>query len=240
MKTGIYRITFNGSSREYIGSAHNTHRRMLEHLSMLRRGAHANVIMQMGFNKYGEESFVFKVIELCEKDVLLDREQHYIDGLTKEERMNICLVAGNTAGRKHSNETKQIMREKATGRKVAPRSKEYREKISARFKGKPKSPKHMEALQKGRAERVYTEAQREAVSKKLKELYRDGKINRVKTEDHKNKIGQFYAKLTDDEVREIRKLKSEGHTCKSLALKFNSNAGTISQISNRIRYRWVD
>lgn len=240
MKTGIYRITFNGSSREYIGSAHNTHRRKLEHLSMLRRDAHANVIMQRCFNKYGEESFTFKVIETCTKDDLLDREQCYIDGLTKSERMNICLVAGNTAGRKHSDETKQLIREKAIGREVPPRSNEYREKISARFKGKPKSPEHMEALQKGRAARVYTDEQREAVSKKLKELYRDGKISRAKTEDHKNKIGQFYAKLTDDEVREIRKLKAEGHTCKSIALQYGSNAATISRICTGKQYRWVN
>jgi len=240
MRSGIYEITFTGNNRRYIGSAHNPKRRMLEHLSMLRRSAHPNIIMQRCFDIYGESSFNFRMVETCDKSTLIEREQFHIDGMTKSQRMNVCLVAGNTAGRKHSEKTKDLIRKKALGRTHPPRTQEYRDAVSRRFKNKQISPEHMAALQKGRSERVYTDEQRLEISEKLKEGYKNGKRSRVKKEDHKNKIGKSFAKLTDDEVREIRKLKSEGHTCKSLALKFNSNVGTISQISNRIRYRWVD
>lgn len=207
---------------------------------MLRRGVHPNIIMQRCFDIYGESAFNFRIVEFCDKSTLISREQFHIDGMTKKTRMNICLTAGNTAGRKHSEETKDLIRKKAIGRPAAPRTQEYRDAISKRFKNKPKSPEHMAALQKGRSERVYTAEQRLAISEKLKESYRNGSRSRTKTEDHKNKIGRFYANLTDDEVREIRKLKELGHTCRSLALQFNSNAGTISQICTRKRYKWVD
>lgn len=240
MKSGIYEITFTGNKRKYIGSAHNPKRRKVEHLSMLRRSTHPNIIMQRCFDIYGESSFNFRMVETCDKNTLIEREQFHIDRMTKEQRMNICLVAGNTAGRKHSEKTKDLIRKKALGRKLPPRTQEYRDAISRRFKNQQLSPEHMAALQKGRSERVYTDDQRLAISEKLKEGYKNGKRSRVKKEGHKNKIGKAFAKLTDDEVREIRKLKSEGYTCKSLALQFNSNAGTISEISNRKRYRWVD
>lgn len=99
---------------------------------------------------------------------------------------------------------------------------------------------HAAALQAGRASRVFTDDQREAISARLKAEYAAGIRVREKSEQHRQKIGKFYAKLTDDQVREIRALRKAGVACKEIAARFGSNAGTVCEIANRKRYRWVD
>lgn len=142
-------------------------------------------------------------------------------------------------GMRRSEETRQRLSVAMSGKKRGPRSAEYRANLSKALKGRVMSAEHMAALQAGRASRIYTEEQRAAIAEKLRKSYEDGTRQREKTEEHKNKIGQFYAKLTDDQVREIRKLRAEGMQGKELARRFNSNGGTISAICNGKRYRWV-
>ena len=151
----------------------------------------------------------------------------------------MCQVAGSTLGRIHSAETKLKIARKAEGRKCPPRSAEYRAAMSASLAGKKKSEAHAAALHAGRMARVYSEEQRQQVSESLKEAYRSGLRSREKSDQHRQRIGQFFAKLTDDEVREIRCLREAGVTCKLLAERFASNAGTICEIATGKRYRWV-
>lgn len=152
----------------------------------------------------------------------------------------VAATAQAHRGMKRSEETRRKISESRIGKKLkVPRSLEYRQAVSLRQKGVKKSPKHMEALQKGRAKQVFTEERKAKVSQALREAYDSGIRSRVKSEDHKNKIGQFYAKLTDDQVREIRQLKADGVTGRELAGRYGSNPGTISAICRLKRYRWV-
>lgn len=143
-------------------------------------------------------------------------------------------------GMKRSDETRKKISEARKGKKISvPRSAEYRKKISERFKGRVLSQEHMAALQAGRAARVYTEDQRCAIAADVKNSYQDGRRVREKTEEHKNKIGQHFAKLTDDQVREIRRLAGVGVSGSDLSKKYDSNPGTISRICRGKTYRWV-
>jgi len=56
---------------------------------------------------YGHLNFSLYIIEYCKPDLLLKREQYYIDLLNPE--YNILKVAGSTLGRKHSLKTKQLI-----------------------------------------------------------------------------------------------------------------------------------
>lgn len=106
--TGIYKISNNIDERIYIGSAVSFIIRFKNHKSDLINGKHKNILLQNFVNKYGITSINFEILELCEKEKLIQREQYYIDTLCP--KFNICKVAGNTLGKPHRQETKNKIR----------------------------------------------------------------------------------------------------------------------------------
>jgi len=81
-KSGIYQIKNLTNGRIYIGSAKLFKTRYNHHIVSLRKGTHHNKFMQRDFNKCGEDSFIFEVIEVVVGDSRFDRlliEQKYID-----------------------------------------------------------------------------------------------------------------------------------------------------------------
>ena len=75
--TGIYLIEIG--EYKYIGSAVNIKSRWSNHLGRLSRNIHENPFMQNVFNKLGKDRLIFSVLEQCEKCILIEREQYYID-----------------------------------------------------------------------------------------------------------------------------------------------------------------
>ena len=53
--------------------------------------------------KYGYSNFMVEILEYCEPEDVISREQHYFDTLSPE--YNILKVAGSRLGKKHSEET---------------------------------------------------------------------------------------------------------------------------------------
>lgn len=94
--TGIYRIKNKINGKCYIGSSVNFDDRKNLHFSLLRRGIHHSIILQRAYDKYGLEFLSFEVLEHCEKEILIEREQWYIDNLDPE--YNACKIAGSTLG----------------------------------------------------------------------------------------------------------------------------------------------
>ena len=82
-KSGIYQIRNLANGKLYIGSASNLYRRKNhQHLYLLRKRVHYNTHLQNAFNKYGEQNFIFEVIEFVEdKNKLLELEQYWLDKL---------------------------------------------------------------------------------------------------------------------------------------------------------------
>ena len=112
-KCGIYKITNVINGNTYIGSAVNLHRRMRDHRRALVCNRHRNAHLQSSWNKYGADSFTFEVVENCEKELAVEREQFYMDLL--KPKYNIAPVAGNSLGVKHTDESKQRMSEAHIG-----------------------------------------------------------------------------------------------------------------------------
>jgi group I intron endonuclease len=81
--TGIYRIRNLINDNCYYGSSKNIEKRWKTHKNQLRRKKHINSILQSAWNKYGEENFIFEIIEECSKDKLFETEQKYLDTLPK-------------------------------------------------------------------------------------------------------------------------------------------------------------
>lgn len=105
--SGIYKITNTQNGKFYVGSSVQIESRIFKHLGLLRKGKHNNGHMQAAFALYGEDVFDFSLIEACDRHELLAREQHHIDTLQPE--YNICKVAGNTLGVRHTDDAKAKM-----------------------------------------------------------------------------------------------------------------------------------
>jgi group I intron endonuclease len=149
--TGVYRIQNVVDGRVYVGSGINVKRRFRDHYKALQNGQHANKHLQRAWDKYGGENFEFSVILLCGKDDLLSYEQYYIDSMRAcEAGYNICQKAGNTLGRKHSDDTREKIRLRAIGREYGPCSEDRRRKISEAHKGKKQSVEHNRRAVEGR------------------------------------------------------------------------------------------
>lgn len=82
MESGVYKILCKANNKFYIGSSKDLYKRWREHLYNLRKNKHINIHLQRSFNKYGEDSFNFEVVELCDISSILVREQFYIDTLS--------------------------------------------------------------------------------------------------------------------------------------------------------------
>ena len=135
--SGVYQIYNTVNGKRYIGSSIHIEQRFKEHLRNLRANKHANAHLQSAWNKYGEHSFVFEEIELCEPDQCLKIEQEYIDYYYAADRKfgyNIDPYADH-AGNTLSEETRKKISEKAKGRKW---SKEQRENWSKIMTGRKK------------------------------------------------------------------------------------------------------
>lgn len=75
----IYRILNRKNGKFYIGSTKNYNNRVARHLSDLRTNKHHCLPLQKSFNKYGEKNFIFEIIEEVSKELLIDKELHYIE-----------------------------------------------------------------------------------------------------------------------------------------------------------------
>ena len=110
----IYQICHTLSGRTYVGSTNNWKRRRGEHKSELRGGRHCNAHLQRAWNKYGEDAFVFNVLERLPLDQLVTREQFWIDSFP--DVFNTCPAAGTTRGLPCTGEKKAKISAANTGR----------------------------------------------------------------------------------------------------------------------------
>ena len=93
MLSGVYSIACEANGKGYIGSSINVASRWKKHLYLLRKGNHINPLLQSSFNKYGESSFEFHLVEdltgLTEKEIR-ETEQTYLDLIDWRVSFNIC------------------------------------------------------------------------------------------------------------------------------------------------------
>lgn len=78
---GVYKITNIANGKLYVGSSKDIEYRWRQHKDELNRGVHGNSHLQRAWNKYGENSFKFEIIEKCEPFIQFEREQFYLDTL---------------------------------------------------------------------------------------------------------------------------------------------------------------
>ena len=141
---GVYEIKNLINGKRYVGSSVNLLSRKFEHFKSLKNNSHHSDHLQKAYNRYGQNNFLFVVIEyINDVNVLRIREQYWIDKLNvcnSKFGYNIALKAtAPMFGRKHSEETKLRLSKIRKGRKF---TEEHKQKISNKLKGR-KRPKEV-------------------------------------------------------------------------------------------------
>ena len=160
MGMGIYKIINVVNNKFYVGSAVNFSRRKSRHFSELRTGKHNNRILQSAWHKYGEQAFVFVVLEeVLDKSLLLATENKWLKehvgaeycynigvdatapmlGMAGEKsptwgrkRTKQELTAQNWTGKRHTDASRAKISAKLLGHTI---STDVRAKISATLTG---------------------------------------------------------------------------------------------------------
>lgn len=153
--SGIYIIVNVKSNKVYIGQAQNISKRWGYHRRGLKHSKHANRHLQAAWNKYGEEAFVFKVLEYCAIEQLDEREQHYLDTyMPKGICYNLAPEVGTTRGKPCNEETKIKIGKANKGRSP---NQQTREKISSSLKGRQLNANQHEAIVKSNQNRAVSD-----------------------------------------------------------------------------------
>ena len=120
--SGIYAIHCRVGDYIYIGQSVDVYMRWHQHRSGLRRGKPTtNRRLRHLWNKYGEDVFSFVLLESClpERDVLWEREQHWLDCVPAHKQLNSRAPAGTPMlGVTHSAETRAKLSMRHKGRRT--------------------------------------------------------------------------------------------------------------------------
>ena len=93
MDSTVYVILNLQNGKCYIGSTVDYHKRHAMHLSRLRRGISHCPHLQAAWNKYGEDTFWFGVLEHIAVDPR-EAEQYYLDLIRPEYNSHLSATAG--------------------------------------------------------------------------------------------------------------------------------------------------
>lgn len=208
---GIYQFRNTVNKKAYIGSSVEVTKRKENHIHSLRKGKHHNIHFQRAWDKYGEDSFEYKVLEYLDSetstDKLLEREQYWLDK-TKcyetEHGYNILRIAGSNKGHKWSLQAKE----------------------------------NFSKIRKGLKLKISDETRRKLSFAKRKENLSDATVLKY-IEGNRGELSPN-SKLKEKEVVEIKIMLSKNTPRKSIAEYFNCSIKTIDKIAIGENWGWLD
>jgi group I intron endonuclease len=127
---GIYKISCSANSKFYIGSSINIATRFKQHKSKLEKNCHVNRHLQSAWNKYGESSFTFEILEVIQEnsvEIVRNLEQKMLDSYLAEDWSKLFNIAITVDMTITSDETKAGIVERWA-------NPEYKDKLVKKFR----------------------------------------------------------------------------------------------------------
>lgn len=167
----IYKILNIQNNKVYIGQTNNFNRRKNEHFKHLKYKKHENKPLQEDYIRYGSFNFKIEIIEEVEDEKGLERETYWINyygGINSQNVYNIESLDGRNIAfkksisgknapfynKKHTNETKEKMREAKKNKYIGRNNPNYgNHKLMGRNNpnyGKKMSDKQKDKLRKAK------------------------------------------------------------------------------------------
>lgn len=251
---GIYQIRNLVNNKIYIGSTKNFIIRKRSHFNNLRENKHKNNHLQNSFNKYGEQNFVFEIIEIIENiEELIGKEQEWINKTecyNESKGFNIRKIANSNEGLKHSEEYKLNKSILYKGRKTSKKTKEkHRNQYQIHGDNHPFSKINSEIVKEIRSKYLTRNYSQKKLSIEYNlskshiknivnnDIWFDLEYNPPKNEFCKKIVLRNNLKLNYSIAKEIRKrYENENISFKELSLCYNVSTTTIQKIINNKMY----
>ena len=141
-KSGIYCWENKNNGKFYIGSAVDLNKRLQRYYTYSYLVNNSSMLICSGLLKHGFASFNLYILEYCNKEDLIEKEQYYFDLL--KPNYNICKTAGSTLGRMHTKASKVKigLASHKKGKSGFIHSEETKLKISEAMRAGPKGLYH--------------------------------------------------------------------------------------------------
>lgn len=209
-KSGIYCFQSKiNPYKIYIGSSNNMPHRKSQHFSSLRKNIHKSLKLQNHVNKYGIDDLEFFILDVCDKEKLIETEQFYLDIF--DPWFNVRKIAEANYGKVISEENRKKMRDAMLDQyengglrermsmlaKKRWEDDEYRDNMVAKHTGKKRT---QESIEKTRQANIGRKMSTEAIRKSSEK-----RIGRKATEEtrEKNRMAMLGRKLSEETKSKI-------------------------------------
>lgn len=253
----IYCITNTKNNKKYVGQTHKSEaQRFAEHVHNALSESCGCPRLYNAMRKYGNESFIVETLSCVPTlEEANAEEMLWIEKLnTTNHALGYNVAYGGSGvmkGRKHSDESKNLISEKNSGRKLTPEqkstrsrnltghvvSKETRAKISKANKGKVRSQDVRDKISEFMKTRPHTESWRQKTSAALKGRQRPDDVRQKISDAKRGKKcqalkgeGNGSAKLTNEDVIEIKRMLSRKVRVVDIMQRYNVSKGAIANI----------
>jgi group I intron endonuclease len=225
--TGIYQIVNEVDNKRYVGSSSNITYRFYRHRYQFRSHTHANGHLQAAWNKHGQESFRFTVIEECPEEVLLNRESAWIEYYRSWDREFGYNLTRNPTKVVHGEETRKKIANSLRGRTASDEAKKHTSEGLIAFY---KSPKGLATKQ-----RIAETSRGRTKSAEVRKKIREAQLGKYISAETRKRISTAAAGrpviMTEDgkDVRFEKSIQAAEYIKNTLSMD-----KTIKQIRNRI------
>lgn len=190
---GIYCIENTVNHKRYIGQSVDIYKRWQTHRYLLNANKHDNDYLQKAWNKYGEDNFIFSILELCNKGELSQTETKYINIYqTLSEDYGYNLQSGGASQYCLSDATKQKISQALTGKMAGKNNPRYGKPVSDETREKIRQANmnpSEETREKMRMARIGTKAS-DDTKQKLREA-RKNQLRQPHSEETKKKLSDI-------------------------------------------------
>ena len=199
------------NNKKYVGQAEDVNARYKQHI---KDSKYRDYVFYRALRKYGIENFKFEVLEEnIDIDIVNDREVYWINKMNSKLPNGYNMTDGGegTHGYKHTDEAKEIMRNKKKGKKL---TEEHKAKISNSLKGKGLG-KHLSQETKNKISlankgRVIDEETKSKISESCKKVVHTEEWNKNVSEGLMSMSKEDKEKMINNRKNTIANMKKNG------------------------------